>query len=879
MPISKLPKELEGPFVVGRYNKSKARLYLKRQSGEVQIVDDVKPALFVAKPQMKDFPLDAFPEVFQEVMSEGKYYRINMKPGTKRDKIDEILHLSNEEQTYPLEADVNPIRRWFSDTGSLVSSKTKALFFDLETDTSEIKGSPFDDEAKKLNRILTCSLTDYNTGKKWFLVNYTVDDAGEAKLIEDFLSIATNFDTLLAWNGRNFDFFVLKARAKYLKIKVNWKLWNLLDYMEVVKKCLMSISDPKFKRSFALDALGQNVLGIKKIKILDRHGRHVPMNQLKRFVEDDYIEGLKSYNDRDVEIMVKLEEAREFLALHMAVCSICRQFPDENSVYPNILMDGMMLRLAVEQGRHFRSRYKEIEEENLSKFAGAYVKNAEIGFHEEIMVIDFSSLYPSIMISWNMSPDTKLWDGRNYNVDRNDIATASATGVRFRTDFEGMLPMAERTLLTKRKEYAKKQKNAVVGSEEWKRYGHESTAVKVVANSMYGLLGSPYSRYYDRDIAQSVTLTGQLLIKACIDFAEDMGIHVIAGDTDSCFVKANEEQTKSLIKDINEILLPRILNEQGCKVHRIVMDFDKGYKYLLIQAKKKYAGKLLIHKGRYAPDDMEPDVKGLEFQRSDQIRIAQRMQMHFLHDLLNPTASPRSIERELRTWADNFMFGDVPLSDIEITQGVKKHPNLYNPPTPASRVAEQMIEKGAEFFPGMKVPYFVVASKERVIGKPASEYDGNFDCMYYWTNKILPPVQRLIEARFPNFEFYDLKTLMKNPKQTTLDFVEAPMKVKKVKMPKAPETKKVKKVKTIKTIITFSEVSLYNLTPHIDAIVSGVSKLVKGSEVGPYKIYIQCSIESLDAKVEISTKHKVTKQCLRDIKEMFPSVQISPKVI
>jgi len=1248
----RLPKELRGPFVVGRYDRRKGRLYLKRPTGETQIVDDVTPALFIPKPQMENFPRDAFPETFTDMQSEGSYYRVNMKSTTTRAKVDEILHMCHDLRVYPREADVDPIRRWFSDTGAYVSAQTKALFFDLETDVSENPG--FDDDAKKEHRLLSFSATDYQTGKKWFEINATLDDAGEARLLTKFLEIAENYDTLLAWNGDAYDFFVLRWRAKRLKIKVNWRVWNLLDYMLTVKKCLMSISDPKFKRSFALDNIGNNVLGISKLKV------QVPMNQLYTLIRDDRVNELQAYNDQDVHIMTELEQAREFMELHLAVCSICRKFPDPNSLFPNTLMDGLMLRLAVQENRHFRSRFKDIEEEEQDKYPGAYVMDPVVGFHREIQVIDFSSLYPSIMISWNMSPDTKLWDNRRYDVRKRDIAIATATGVRFRTDFEGMLPKAERTLLERRKHYAGKQKNAVVGSDEWKRFGHESTALKVVANSMYGLLGSQYSRYFDRDIAQSVTLTGQLLIKACIEFSEDRGIKVIAGDsvtgdrpivmmnpdgniiidkienlwvaaiyyahgkeyselkgwkaltgngwkpikafirhktnktlytiwnkygqttvtkdhsfvvdgkrmspvellkdshleskfevvsvpdiehkehidifdevksyqfkymykgrhvihefcenndyvyavgwggisqffkrhyksgteelhsllrtcadyltegsvslrhvttsryllsfsqkdrewfdslvediqvvapaiemtgptwsngsgtywfrsgttstslffdalcghtskgkrlpsfifnlndedwnvfwnrmiegdghinsydhfeytssspaliaglyyclrmhnvdvsinyrrekhswsirargnrfshrptktqsfvrdanneyvydlsvedeqtfvdgigcihlhnTDSCFVQATEADTKQLIEDINDELIPQLLEDCGCKANCIIMDSDKGYKYLLIQAKKKYAGKLSTHKGRPAPDDMEPEVKGLEFQRSDQIRIAQRMQMHFLHQLLDPNANAARIEKELRTWADKFMHGNVPREDIEITQGVRKHPRLYDSPTPAVRVAQQMIDSGMEFFPGMKVPYIVVSSKEKVEGIPADNYDGTFDRMYYWTNRVLPPVLRLVEARFPDYEFYDLVTIQKNPNQTTLDFAEAPVKTKKVKLPKRTrKTKKVKKVKLIKTTLEFDD------SAKVETVISGVSKLVKGSDPGPHRIYIQCNCElgGENCAVTISTKHAVTKDCLKEISKMFPSVRIEPKPI
>jgi DNA polymerase elongation subunit (family B) len=880
---TKLPKELKGPFVVGRYDKHQARMFLKRPSGEWQLVNDVYPALFIPNLQCDRFPFDAFPEVFLDTYDEGRYTRATMRPHTNRAKVDEILHLCKEERVYPREADVNAMRRWFSDTGSNVANETKALFFDLET-KPEIPG--FDDDAKKEHRIISISAMDQN-GFKWFGVNHTNDLEGEAFLIIEFLQeVAIDYDTLLAWNGNDYDFYVLRWRCRELKIEVNWNQWNLLDYMLTVKKCLMSISDPTFKRSFALDNIGQNVLGIQKLHV------NCPMGQLDRLIDNDRIEELRAYNERDVEIMIKLEENREFLALHSAVCSICRMFPGPASLYPNALADGLMLRLAIEQNRHFKSRYKDQEDEEENKYEGAYVMDAELGFHSQVQVIDFSSLYPSIMISWNMSPETKLWPNTRDNY-LGTYARATATGIEFRTDREGMLPMALRQLLQQRKVYSQKQKEAEVGSIKWKRFGHESTALKVVANSMYGLLGSRFSRYYDRDIAQSVTLTGQLLIKESINYCEHKGFRVIAGDTDSCFVCASEEDTKEIVRGINDDLIPQLLEESGCETNTIKMDSDKGYRHLLIQAKKKYAGKLSTHKGRPAPDDMKPEVKGLEFQRSDQIRYAQKMQMHFLEFLLDPDATPNAIEAELHKWANEFMQGNIVRRDIEITQSVSKHPSKYTNQTPAVRVATDMINAGKEFYVGMKVPYIVVQSQRSTKkgGKTdlkvvraihADDYNGNFDRSFYWIKKVLPPVERLIRVRFPNARLDELESLVRDPSQFRFDFqmndekeskviVKKPKKTKpNIKMPKPK--KKASKIKVIRKYLKVEE-------KHEVSTIKGISKLVKSSEAGNINIYLLISLNDEKEVVVIPTSHMVTNDCIQKIKETFPWVEIRSKSI
>ena len=871
-----MPKSWHGPFVVGHYDRSRGCLYLKREAeegAENVLIPDVYPAIFVPRPQIKKFPGERYKDRIIDIRNEERYVRITLDSWTRRRDIDELLEECYARHCYPREADVPPIRRWFSDTGAKVSARTKALFFDLETHPL-MPG--FSDDAKAMHRVISWAAMDQD-GNTFFDAARTDSNEQECRVIESFFALAAEYDTLLAWNGDNYDFFVLRARTSYQEMNIKWESWNWLDYMGVVKKCLMSISEPTFKRSFSLDNIGENVLGIRKLKPT------VPMNSLHLLLGEREKE-LEAYNVRDVEIMVKLEEKHEFLKLHLAVCSICRMFPGGASLYPNALADGMMLRLAIQEGRHFRSRHSDPDVPE-TKFEGAYVMDAILGFHEGVQVIDLASLYPSIMISWNMSPDTKVSNGftednAKHGAPNFNCATAPSTGVQFRTDREGMLPLALKRLLTQRKIYAQKAKDEPVGSEQWKIYGHMSTGVKVVANSMYGLLGSPYSRYFDRDIARSVTLTGQYLIKSVITFLENRGHKVIAGDTDSCFVRANESDTSAEIEAINTQLIPRITKESGCIENKVTMDFDKGYRVLLIQAKKKYAGRLSLYKGKRAADDIPPDIKGLEFQRSDQIRIAQRMQMHFVEKLLDPNANPLDIEQELREWGERFFFEDVPRSDIEITQSVSKHPSQYNPPGPAPRVALKMIEEGAEFFVGMKVPYVIVESNPSLVPVHADHYDGKFDREYYWTQKVLPPVQRLFDVRFPDHKLGDLKKKstraahpLSNPGQGALKFGPGgAVRTRKVKAVPKPKARKVKRAVTT--------LCIDNTSKSVPTI-KGIAKLVRASEVGEHrlKIAIHLELDEGPAVATIMTNADVPAETLHHIAKLFPWVEIEPKPI
>lgn len=859
----KLPKHLKGPFTNAFYSRRDGIIYLKKENGDLESTR-AYPSFFLPRAHKTKFPASEFSKHLIDWIDEDEYWRVIVDPTTRRDTITDIMEAAEEEGCTVLEADVSPVRRWFSDTGALVSTKFRCLFFDLETHPLQVG---FDDEAKKRHRIISYAAYDAD-GKNWFYAANKSSDEEELKVIKEFFKIAKDYDVLLAWNGDDYDFFVLRARCKYHKLRIDWRLWNWLDHMRVVKKLLMSIPDPAFKRSFALDKVGENVLGLRKLRT------SVSGGNLHKLLGNNVAE-LETYNRRDVEIMLGIEQKREFLTLQFALCALCRTFPNRGSTFPNELADGTLLRLAIQEGIHFPSRkYKEIDE-NYKKYEGAYVMDPKVGFHTSIQVPDFASLYPSIILSWNMSNETKIRDGEDYppNV-ATDHAVATATGIRFRTDIEGIIPKALRQLISKRNEYKLRGKSLSMDSEEYRSVQHLSTAVKVVTNSFYGLLGNEGSRYHDRDIARSVTLTGQLLVREHIRYFERKGYDVCAADTDSAFVHCSENEMRSMLRDLNDNFIPSILERSGCRECAVRMDFDKGYKSLLIVTKKRYAGKLSLHKGRSAPEDLEPEIKGLEFQRSDNVRYAQKLQLEYVNLLLNPDINPNDIDFRLRDDGRKFFQNDLDLEEIIITKGVSKHPSQYQPMTTAAKVAQWLIDDGQEFFVGMKIPYVVVGHKPVVQAIHADRYTGTIDRKYYWEKLILPPILRLIQARFPNYGFSDFK----QPLQMQFDFANQAGESKKVN--KKMTTKKImKKAKKITKKIVTSKNPIYNITIPSHAGVStvkGIATLAK-SQPGKYKLDLTVDIKSLKAVVDIETEQYVSMDCLRQIKQMFPKVTIHPE--
>lgn len=848
-------KIFQGPFVSAFYSSYRQEISLKKPNGKY-IKSKFLPSFFIDRSGSDQINIKEYRGELIKKIDNGKYTRIIYDPLLKRDDLFDIIDEWEERGIKSYEADVSPVRRWLSDIGSFVSPTYQALFFDLEADPLKLG---FDPESKKEHRIISFAAKDLE-GNSWFYAAKESSNEEERKVIMKFLDVIKYYDTLLAWNGKDYDYFVLKQRCKKLGIKVQWSKWNLLDYLLVTKKLLSSIPDPDFKKSFALDSVGENILGIRKIKL------SVKMGKLKELLGKRESE-LKRYNERDVEIMIDVEKKREFFALHSALCSLCNTFPGSNSIFPSELADGILLRLGLINNIHFPTRRFFQTEDDRQKYEGAFVLPPKIGFHKNVQVPDFASLYPSIILSWNMSNETKLLPKQRLAPSK--IAYATATGVRFRTDKIGIIPTALDVLLNKRKEYAQKAKEQEVGSEEWKNLNHLSTAVKVATNSFYGLIGSESSRFYDLDIARSITLTAQLLIRKVISYFETKGYEAVAGDTDSVFIKSSEELMKVELKKINGYFIPGILEESGCQRNAVRMDFDKGYRTLLIVTKKRYAGKLSLYKGVAAKEDAPPEIKGLETQRSDQLRLTQALMKKYIDLLLEIDVDPYVIDKELRNDGQTFFHKQLDVDEVTITQSVGRHPDEYTNKGPHVQIAEQLIDKGEEFFVGMKIPYVVIGSNPVIKAIHADDFTGQCDRYFYWQRRILPPIERMVKARFgKSFSFPKFD----DPNQYALDFsqpVQAPI-VKKIHVRKT--TRKIKRVKKIKVRKTKKENEIVflikeNAPKHV---LAGMKVLIRGF-AGPNKVRINIPFHSSEgeALVEIQIKERISIEGMEEIKNLF----------
>jgi DNA polymerase, archaea type len=237
---------------------------------------------------------------------------------------------------------------------------------------------------------------------------------------------------------------------------------------------------------------------------------------------------LLDYNAKDVELLPKIEAHTGFATLFDTLAEVTGVFPHTLGLEPTQFVDSFMLRLASGSGTRFPTLDRNREKD---KYGGAYVMQPrENGILRNVHVADFASLYPSIILAWNMSPETWKLVSPNGPIPEGMCRTPT-TYQGFTTGEDGMLPRALRQVLELRKEWKNRKNAEPPGTDAWKDADRRSTAYKVAANSFYGVIGSVYSRYYDRRVAESVSLSGKWLIEKTIEAAKEKGWKVNYADS------------------------------------------------------------------------------------------------------------------------------------------------------------------------------------------------------------------------------------------------------------------------------------------------------------------------------------------------------------
>jgi DNA polymerase elongation subunit (family B) len=673
---------------------------------------------------------------FSEVEMEGEWCRC-YAPATNAERKTIIRELE-ECGVETFEADVSPINRFLTDN-DIGYGDLRVLYYDLETDGSAGWGS------LDQHRILMIGHHSSVTGKTGHILAGR-RASGERAALEEFRELMAGHDLLVAWNGDAYDEPVLKARFERHGLgdgwSENWRMVNFLDLMRLFKKYYARDDQNSGVRvSFSLDSVAKAVLGQGKVKkpMLTSEGKNDPVRAIIETWELRPAE-LAEYCERDVEIMVEMEKKLGFLAFHKTLSNLCGRFLSSYTIWAGYLNDAFVLRWGRKKGQHFRTKFTFYDERTEKvEVEGAYVMAPVVGMHDGVCDLDFASLYPNVIRSFNISPEVKAL---TKNERRGPLA---CNGVRFSDTKRGAFPQIVEETLGLRKKHKKRvmdlEEEGKEGALEHLKAKQMSDAYKLLGNTMYGLLGAPQLRYYDPECAEAVTLSGKAIIQYVIAEAVKRKFPALYSDTDSVFLRCTREQALGFAKEM-EAGLDRFVESRGGTPGFIRLDLDVVYNRIIFVTKKRYCGQ---------KDTGKLDVKGLEFIRSDNCKAARDMQLRLIDYLLGverPMASMavRLVERfRARCYA-----GELAVEEVVLAQSLSRGLDAYKANPPHVRIAKEMMARGQEVYEGMKIPYFICGTcKGQQVVRHAAEFSGQYDADFYWSKKIYPPTQAVLEAAFP----------------------------------------------------------------------------------------------------------------------------------
>lgn len=388
-----------------------------------------------------------------------------------------------------------------------------------------------------------------------------------------------------------------------------------------------------------------------------------------------------------------------------------------------------------------------------AKFQGGLVFEPERGLHQNyVLVMDFNSLYPSIIQEFNICFTT---------VDRDLEDADKLPDAPAETENQGVLPRLLANLVQRRREVKKIMASE---SDPHKRAQCDirQQALKLTANSMYGCLGFVNSRFYAKPLAMLVTNKGREILLSTRQLAESMDLCVVYGDTDSVMIDSGCESYVEALKIGNNF--KKLINE---RYKLLEIDIDNVFKKLLLQAKKKYAA-LNVKIDKEGRESTILEVKGLDMRRREYCPLSKQVSVRVLNTIFSDKDSESALQEiydYLETIRDKVKQNELRTDLFKINTKLSKDPSSYPAAqtTPAVQVALRMRQNGRVVKAGAVITYIVTKQRpdDTSSGKPVLSVaeraralnevmiKGNNlqpDPEFYLEKQIHAPVKRLLDT-------------------------------------------------------------------------------------------------------------------------------------
>lgn len=565
----------------------------------------------------------------------------------------------------------------------------------------------------------------------------------EKEMLERFVQIIQerNPDFLIGYNTDRYDFIKLNERMEKYGIpfvlsrdgsSVVFKRRGRISSAHITGRIHIDIYD--FIEHILGPSLSSEVLTLDMVakELIGKGKDELEWEEMERAWKEGNIKRIASYCLKDSELTLEL--SNYILPQILELSRVVGQVPfDVARMTYSQLVEWLLMRKAFEENEIIPNTPKHDEIERRRKappYTGGYVYPPKSGIHKKIALFDFQSLYPSITITHNISPETLDCECCK------DKEKARVPGGEhyFCLNKKGFIPKIIENLVKKRLEIKERMKGIRKDTPYYRSLYNRQYAIKVLTNASYGYYAYPGSRWYSRVCAQSIAAWGRYYIKKVIDFAKAEGLEVIYGDTDSLFlIMKNIEEAERFLEKVNKSLPGTMeLEFRGMYKSGIFVPAKTG-----ATAKKKYA--LLDYKGNIL-------IRGFEKVRRDWSGIAKKTQEQVLEIILKEGSPERALEivketiRKLKKKAVN-------IKDLIIYTQLTKPLEEYESVGPHVAVAKKMVERGKPIRTGSTIRYIITPGEGSISERAEPPEDAkDYDPEYYIYNQVIPAALRVLSA-------------------------------------------------------------------------------------------------------------------------------------
>lgn len=656
------------------------------------------------------------------------------------------------------ESDVDPLRRFLMEksinsqmkiTGVADKKDSITKFIDPAIELLEITphfviASIDIETGAKTNQLY--SIAAHITGKngehkKVFMIGEKPKRSSELiSYYNDERDLLTNFfiwfkevdpDIIIGWHVIGFDLLFLDNKCRELGISLDIARANgrvsirqrkpsghfisvtgrvVIDGPSMLRASFFSFED------FKLETVAQELLGIGKTITPDEN----KIEEIDRLFKEDKT-SLAEYNLQDAVLVTDIFTKTGLIELSVRRAQISGLLMDQLGMMTAAFDHFYLPRL--HRAGFVAPNLKDIQ--TTEHAAGGYVIDPTPGIYENIIVLDFKSLYPSIIQTFKIDP---------YSLLMKDVDTIQTlNGYKFSASHHILPDFIDE--LMKLRDTAKKKKDKQL-----------SQAIKILMNSFYGVMGSFGCRFYHPDLPRAITGSGHKLLLGSKDYLENTGLKVVYGDTDSLFVMLKnisvddcEALGKKIVKELNNFWKNRLKKEFNVQSY-LELEFEKYYRKFIITpargadigAKKRYAG-LVTKDGKETIEFV-----GMEFVRSDWTKLAKEFQI----ELYKKVFDGSEVEDWIREEIQNLKSGKYD-DKLIYRKRLRKEVEDYTKNVPPHARAAKLLNEPRDII------YYAITQRGPI---PIELKHNDFDYDHYIEKQLKPIADSVLSLLGKNFD-------------------------------------------------------------------------------------------------------------------------------